>query len=128
MACEYQCYKEELNEPIPPLYCNIDNTKCLFSKMCNEVNRYISIDNLKQCYKIMEYKKRQIPTGSNYIVTRRPSPKGIYLYIEIEDQIVKIEFLDKNYSKDYIYVIKDGDVIILSETPPTRAKRYAKKE
>lgn len=48
MACEYQCYKEELNEPIPPLCCNIDNTKCLFSKMCNEVNRYISIDNLKE--------------------------------------------------------------------------------
>ena len=76
----------------------------------------------------MEYKKRQIPMGSNYIVTRRPSPKGIYLYIEIEDQIVEMEFLDKNYSKDYIYVIKDGDVTILSETPPTRAKRYAKKE
>ena len=80
MACEYQCYKEELNESIPPLCCNIDNIKCLFSKMC------------------------------------------------IEDQILKMEFLDKNYSKDYIYIIKDGDVTILSETPPIRAKRYAKKE
>ena len=126
MGCKYQYYKDE-TEAIPYLYCNIDNKRCIYSKRCDIVHRYISLDNQEECYKIMDEKEKDIPQGSYYIQAKRENQNGVYLYVDIDGNIYKINFADKNYDKDYIYITKENDVYIASSEPPKKARTYAKK-
>lgn len=126
MGCKYQYYKDEI-EAIPYLYCNIDDKRCIYSKRCDIVHKYISLDNQEECYKIMDEKEKDIPQGSYYIQAKRENQNGVYLYVDIDGNSYKINFADKNYDKDYIYIVKENDVYIASSEPPKKARIYAKK-
>lgn len=57
MSCPYEFYNEE-ETFYPRLYCKIDNKYCIYSKKCEKVYKFISLENQEECYKyIMEMQK-----------------------------------------------------------------------
>lgn len=123
--CPYGFYKE--NETYYPyLYCKLDGKRCLYSKRCQQEEKYIPLDNQGECYKMIEQNTKEIPTDSYYVQNSRPSPNGTWLYVEFEGNVTKVEIKIKNYDKNYVYLKKksDGSGVIASDRP---FRRYGKK-
>ena len=116
MACDYQYYKDP-NSYYPMLYCNIDNKRCLYSKRCELEKRFISLDNTKECYKYNMKKIKNIPEGSFYVVNKRPSRNGFYVYVEIDGKNVKLNIEDKDFNQDYVYLKKTDVGYEVSKVP-----------
>ena len=59
--CEHAYYKPE-EKYMPYLYCHIDDKRCVYSKKCMKVERFIPLENemWKECYKFIMNKKKNI--------------------------------------------------------------------
>lgn len=127
--CEHMYYENE-NEYFPRLYCKIDNKLCLYQKKCLMKNRYISIEGelWKECYKYVENKIKNIPSGSNFVESYRPNHKGkLYLYVVIDGKVNRILSDFTEINQDYVYVKKDGDNYKLSLVPFVKDTENKKK-
>lgn len=124
MACEYGYYKD--NEPFyPKIYCKMDGSMCVYSKRCKIQEKYIALDNQKECYKYNMEKQKEIPKGSKYIEFER---KG-YLYVDMGDNHTeKIKNTLGKINQDYVYV-KDGlDGYEISLVPFETKRTYTRKK
>lgn len=123
MSCEYNYYDEN-EKYYPKLYCKIDNKMCIYTKRCKIQERYIALDNQKECYKYNMEKQKSIPNGSKYILFER---KG-YLYIDMGEHTEKIKNTLGKIEQDYVYV-KDGlDGYDISLTPFETKRTYTRKK
>lgn len=113
MKCSYAYYNDE-NKPQARIYCKITNTMCMYSRFCVNANKYLPKDKeMESCVLIMENKRDKIPHGSCYIRFIR---KG-FLYIEIDNNVVKIPNTLKREDIDYVYVRKVNDKYEVSLQP-----------
>ena len=106
--CKYAYYKSE-EKYFPNLYCNIDNNRCMYSKKCLKVEKFIPLENemWRECYKFIMEKKNSIPKGSYFIQTYRPNRNGkLYLYVVIDDKVERILSNFTEINQDYVYVQK----------------------
>lgn len=119
MACPYQYYKD--NESYyPRLYCKQSDKYCIYSKRCEKVERYISLDNdsWKECYIYVEAKQKNIPTGSNFVQSYRPNRSGkLFLYVVIDNHVEKISTNLTSIDQDYVYLKEGLDGYEVSLTP-----------
>ena len=126
MSCPYQIYKEE-ETYFPYLYCSINNGKrCYYSKRCNIEQKYISLDNTKECYIYNMNKKTNIPKGAVEVVMTRPTSDGTYLYINVDGNNQKVKIDVENYDKDYVYYKKLANGCKVSATPFQTTKNVKK--
>ena len=89
---------------------------CMYSRFCVNANKYLPKDKeMESCVLIMENKREKIPSGSCYIRFIR---KG-YLYVEIDNKVVKIPNTLKREDIDYVYVRKVNDKYEVSLIPFT---------
>lgn len=112
--CEHAYYKPE-EKYMPYLYCHIDDKRCVYSKKCMKVERFIPLENemWKECYKFIMNKRNNIPEGSYFVQTYRPNRKGkLILYVAMEDSTKKIQSDFTELNQDYVYI--DDDVVSLT--------------
>ena len=112
--CEHAYYKPE-EKYMPYLYCNIDDKRCVYSKKCMKVERFVPLENemWKECYKFIMQKRKNIPKDSYFVQTYRPNRKvKLILYVAMEDSTKKIQSDFTELNQDYVYI--DGDVISLT--------------
>lgn len=105
MDCRYGYYDE--NEKYRPhLMCNLNKKMCPYVKLCLNVDRFIQIENFREeeCYIMAEYKKKNIPSGSNYVRFSKISGGVDYLYIEVDDQVIRVKNTLGDKVKDYVYL------------------------
>ena len=115
MKCSYAYYIDE-GKPQARIYCKITNTMCMYSRFCVNANKYLPKDKeMESCVLIMDNKRDKIPHGSCYIRFIR---RG-YLYVEIDNKVVKIPNTLKREDIDYVYVRKLNDKYEISLTPFT---------
>lgn len=115
MKCSYAYYNDE-SKPQAKIYCKITNTMCMYSRFCVNANKYLPKDKeMESCVLIMENKREKIPSGSCYIRFIR---KG-FLYVEIDNKVVKIPNTLKREDIDYVYVRKVNDKYEVSLIPFT---------
>ena len=89
---------------------------CMYSRFCVNANKYLPKDKeMESCVLIMDNKRDKIPHGSCYIRFIR---RG-YLYVEIDNKVVKIPNTLKREDIDYVYVRKLNDKYEVSLTPFT---------
>ena len=118
--CEHAFYKPE-EKYTPSLYCKVDEKRCIYSKRCLKVDRFIPLEGEKwrECYKYIMEKRRNIPEGSYLVQVTRPHKSGkLYLYVLVEDN--KIERILSNFNKidqDYVYLKKVNNGYQVSLTP-----------
>ncbi len=109
MNCKYDYYKEE-EKYCPYLYCKIDDNRCIFSKRCLVVDKFIPMDGdvWKECPKYNMQMQKEIPNGANFIQTYRTDKRGnIILYVVMDNKVEKINTKLKTINQNYIYV-QDG--------------------
>ena len=112
--CENAYYKPE-EKYMPYLYCNIDNKRCIYSKKCMKVERFVPLENemWKECYKFIMNKRNNIPKDSYFVQTYRPNRTGkLILYVAMGDSTKKIQSNFTELKQDYVYI--DGDTISLT--------------
>ena len=112
--CEHAYYKPE-EKYMPYLYCNIDDKRCVYSKKCMKVERFVPLENemWKECYKFIMQKRKNIPKDSYFVQTYRPNRVGkLILYVAMNDSTKKIQSDFTELNQDYVYI--DGDVISLT--------------
>lgn len=112
--CANAYYKPE-EKYMPYLYCNIDDKRCMYSKKCMKVERFVPLENemWKECYKFIMNKKKNIPLDSYYVQTYRPNRKGkLILYVAMDDTTKKIQSNFTELNQDYVYI--DGDTVSLT--------------
>lgn len=112
--CEHAYYKPE-EKYMPYLYCHIDDKRCVYSKKCMKVERFIPLENemWKECYKFIMNKRSNIPEGSYFVQTYRPNRVGkLILYVAMNDSTKKIQSDFTELNQDYVYI--DGNVISLT--------------
>lgn len=112
--CEHAYYKPE-EKYMPYLYCHIDDKRCVYSKKCMKVERFIPLENemWKECYKFIMNKRNNIPEGSYFVQTYRPNRVGkLILYVAMNDSTKKIQSDFTELNQDYVYI--DGDVVSLT--------------
>ena len=118
--CEHAFYKPE-EKYTPSLYCKVDEKRCIYSKRCLKVDRFIPLEGEKwrECYKYIMEKRKNIPEGSYLVQVTRPHKSGkLYLYVLVEDN--KIERLLSNFDKieqEYVYLKKSNNGYQISLTP-----------
>lgn len=102
--CEFAYYdnKETFR---PKLYCELQKGKpCIYSRFCVRTNKFVPNDKMETCFMAIEKKKKDIPNESYYVRFVR---KG-YLYVEIDDKVVKVKDTIGNVN-NYVYLrVKDG--------------------
>ncbi len=111
--CMYAYYKPE-EKYMPYLYCNIDDKRCVYSKKCMKVERFIPLENemWKECYKFIMKKRENIPKDAYFVQTYRPNKHGkLILYVVINDSTERIQSEFTELNQDYVYI--DGDIISL---------------
>ena len=111
--CEHAYYKPE-EKYMPYLYCHIDDKRCVYSKKCMKVERFIPLENemWKECYKFIMNKRNDIPEGSYFVQTYRPNRAGrLILYVAMGDTTKKIQSRFTKLDQDYVYI--DGNTISL---------------
>lgn len=126
MNCSYSFYDKN-EKYYPKLYCSIDNKMCILSKRCEKLQKFIPLEgNYKECYKIVEQRKKNIPNGSKYIEFERNG----YLYVDIDDtHTVKIKNSLGEINQNYIYVKEGIDGYEISLVPFEETKRtYTRKK
>lgn len=112
--CEHAYYKPE-EKYMPYLYCSIDDKRCVYSKKCMKVERFVPLENemWKECYKFIMQKRKNIPKDSYFVQTYRPNRKGkLILYIAMDDTTKKIQSDFTELNQDYVYI--DGDIVSLT--------------
>ena len=112
--CINAYYKPE-EKYMPYLYCNIDNKRCMYSKKCMKVERFVPLENemWKECYKFIMNKRKNIPKDSYFVQTYRPNKSGkLILYVAMEDSTKRIQTDLKELKQDYVYI--DGDTVSLT--------------
>lgn len=112
--CENAYYKPE-EKYMPYLYCNVDNKRCIYSKKCMKVERFVPLENemWKECYKFIMNKRNNIPKDSYFVQTYRPNRTGkLILYVAMGDSTKKIQSNFTELKQDYVYI--DGDTISLT--------------
>lgn len=118
--CKYAYYKSE-EKYFPNLYCNINDSRCMYSKKCLKVEKYIPLENemWRECYKFIMEKKKEIPNGSYFVQTYRPNRNGkLYLYVVINDKVDRILTNFTEINQDYVYIKKiDNNKYGVSLTP-----------
>lgn len=82
MACQYQYYKS--GESIPRLYCTINQSYCIYSKMCYKTNRFIESDLQEGC-KIKMDNENIIPKDAKRVVFIK---KG-FIYVQVDETHVE---------------------------------------
>lgn len=109
MSCPYQYYIDD-KQYLAKLYCKISDRYCIYSKRCDNVHRFIPMDNQEECYLYNMEKQKSIPNGSYYIKVKRlnKSKNKVYIYVDIKGTIVKILTDFDEINQDYVY-IKEGD-------------------
>jgi hypothetical protein len=131
MSCPYEYYKNG-KEYYPRLFCNIDDTQCIYTKRCDKVEKFIPLDNQKECYKYNMEMQKNIPSGSNFVQTYRPNKKGeLYLYVVVNDKIEKIPSKLTELNQNYVYLKKGINGYEVSLTPfekVTTTRTYNKKK
>ena len=108
--CKYTYYDETNSRK--PIYCKLNNKICIYSQYCVKVGRFIPKENMENCFMAIAESKKNIPNGSNYV---RMIDKG-YLYIEIEDRVIKVKDTIGNV-KDYVYLRQINGEYQISLTP-----------
>ena len=104
--CKYAYYKSE-EKYFPNLYCNIDNNRCMYSKKCLKVEKFVPLENemWRECYKFIMEKRKSIPKDSYFVQTYRPNRNGkLYLYIVMDDKVERILSNFTEINQDYVYV------------------------
>ena len=112
--CEHAYYKPE-EKYMPYLYCGVDDKRCIYSKKCMKVERFIPLENemWKECYKFIMNKRNDIPEGSYFVQTYRPNRAGrLILYVAMGDTTKKIQSRFTKLDQDYVYI--DGNTISLT--------------
>lgn len=127
MNCKYGYYDGK--EPYRPhLKCSINKKNCPYSKLCLMVDKFIQQDNFREeeCYIMAEYKKSKIPSGSNYVRFVR----GEYVYIEKDNQVIKVKSNNASDFKDYAYIKEDIDGTYLISIEPFKETKstYSRKK
>lgn len=126
MSCKYEYYRDEENY-FPRLYCSIDNNYCLYAKKCLKVNKFIPLENQKECYKMIQEKQKNIPSGSYYVQSYRPNQKGeLYLYVVINEKVVKISTKFTEINQEYVYLKERASGFEVSLSPFQERKTYKK--
>ena len=128
MNCKYDYYKEE-EKYCPYLYCNIDDKRCIYSKRCLKVDKFIPMDGdvWKECPKYNMQMQKEIPSGANFVQTYRKDKKGnIVLYVVMNDKVEKINTKLKELNQNYVYVQDDLEGYNVSLVPfPKKTIIYA---
>ena len=125
MGCIYEYYKED--EYFPRLYCKLGNY-CIYSKRCLKVNKFIPIDNQKECYVMIEEMKKSIPKNSYYVQAVKPNKSGfLYVYVVIGDKVEKILTTFKELNQNHLYLKETENGYEVSLTP-FRVRTYNKKK
>jgi hypothetical protein len=109
MNCKYDYYKEE-EKYCPYLYCKIDDKRCIYSKRCLKVDKFIPMDGdvWKECPKYNMQMQKEIPSGANFVQTYRIDKKGnLILYVVMNNKVEKINTNLKELNQNYVYV-QDG--------------------
>ena len=105
--CKYAYYKSE-EKYFPSLYCNIDDKRCIYSKKCLKVEKFVPLENemWRECYKFIMEKRKNIPKDSYFVQTYRPNKNGkLYLYVVIDDKKVERILSDfTEINQDYVYI------------------------
>lgn len=122
--CKYAYY--DANEKYcPNLYCNVDNKRCMYSKKCLKVDKFVPLEGemWRECPKFIMAKRNEIPNGSYYVQTSRPNRKGnLYLYVVIDDKVEKILTDLTEINQDFVYVKKNSKGYKVSLTPFQKRK------
>lgn len=108
--CKYSYYDESNSRK--PMYCNLNNKPCIYSQYCVKVGRYIDKEGMENCFMALQEMKKNIPNGANFV---RFIDKG-YLYIEIDDKVVKIKDTLGNVT-NYVYIKHVNNEYQISLTP-----------
>ena len=117
--CVNAYYKPE-EKYMPYLYCNIDDKRCMYSKKCMKVERFVPLENemWKECYKFIMNKKKNIPLDSYYVQTYRPNKNNkLILYVVIDEKVERIQSDLTELNQDYVYLQKDNNKYKISLTP-----------
>ena len=104
--CKYAYYKSE-EKYFPNLYCSIDDKRCMYSKKCLKVEKFVPLENemWRECYKFIMEKRKIIPKDSYFVQTYRPNRNGkLYLYIVMDDKVERILSNFTEINQDYVYV------------------------
>lgn len=106
-GCKF-AYYEDLSSHMPRLKCNINNGNCVYSKVCYKVNKYIINEEVyKECPLMIDALRKEIPNGSYYIQTARPSRNGkLYLYVVVDDHIEKVLTDFTEINQNYVFLYK----------------------
>ena len=124
--CEHAYYKPE-EKYMPYLYCHIDDKRCVYSKKCMKVERFIPLENemWKECYKFIMNKRNDIPEGSYFVQTYRPNRAGrLILYVAMGDTTKKIQSRFTKLDQDYVYI--DGNTISLTPIEKKNSEEIVK--
>ena len=118
--CAYAYYKPE-EKYMPYLYCNIDDKRCVYSKKCMKVERFIPLENemWKECYKFIMQKKKIIPKDSYFVQTYRPNKSNnkLILYVIVDDKVQRIQSNFTELNQDYVYLKENGSSYDISLYP-----------
>ena len=109
--CKYAYYKSE-EKYFPNLYCSIDDKRCMYSKKCLKVEKFVPLENemWRECYKFIMEKRKIIPKDSYFVQTYRPNRNGkLYLYVVIDDKVERILSNFTEINQDYVYIKRLSD-------------------
>ena len=109
--CKYAYYNAN-EKYCPNLYCNRDNKRCIYSKKCLKVDKFIPLEGemWRECPKFIMAKISEIPTGSYFVQTARKNKRGkLYLYVLVNDKIERILSDFTKLEQDYVYLKKEND-------------------
>lgn len=101
------------------ILCSKSNESCPFTRYCNKVNKIIPND--RSGYRMEDCrlsKLKDIPKDSYRIRFER---KG-FLYIEKDNQVIKVKNTLKDKVEDYVYMKEDIDGTYLISTEPFKAE------
>lgn len=130
MDCPYQYYKKE-EKIYPFLYCRIDDSKCIYSKRCNLVDKYIPLEGelWKECYNYNMEEMKKIPSGANFVQTYRPNKNGkLFLYVVINNKVEKISTELEKIEQNYVYVKESSKGYEISLTPFVEEKKLVEEK
>ena len=128
MGCIYSYY-DETETYYPHLKCKLKTEgNCLYAKRCQDAKKFIPIDDTswEECYLYNIEQRKNIPQGSVYIVTKRPSKNGnLYIYIDTDEDGSSEKILTdfKTIDQNYVYIKKSGSKYKVSLTPFPKKKK-----
>ena len=105
--CTHAYYKPE-EKYFPYLYCRVDNKRCIYSKKCLKVEKFVPLENemWRECPKFIMEKRNNLPKDSYFVQTYRPNNQGkLFLYVVMEDERVEkilSDFIE--LKQDYVYL------------------------